>query len=815
MRFFLVILFLVGIQLNNFTNAQSISASQIVIVEGKTYLLHQVAKGETIFSLCKRYQIEQKDLIASNSQLIFGLKEGDTLKIPYTNPESSERISEKPTLEKQTINQKFNYHLVKSGETVYAISKLFNVSIEAIYLYNPEAKNELLENEIIRIPQDADHNKADGLMREDQNFYYHTVQPGDTPYSLSKRYNTSTNEIFKLNPGADQRFVLGLIVKIPKEKQVALSAEELANSANFFMHRIESGDTFYSYQRRFGVTREQLIELNPVLKDGFLTGLNIKIPSSQIQHVEVTPVDDTEFIKHKVVKGETLFSLSKEYSIGVIDIQKYNPELKSRGLISGEIVLLPKISMTQKNTTDLSELEEPVLPEVIFEVEKRTAPFCNNNFKPSQNDTLRIAMFLPLYFKANHQYNLELKSTKERSLLDSLQKNDQSIREGKFKIIFNKKGTPIDTVLVDSMAVKLERSLYPHSRYFVNFYQGFLLALDSLSRAGVNVKLDLFDDEYNAKNIDLILTRHNLVNTHLIVGPVDPRLQKHISAFSFKNQIPMVSPFSSSDEEMLKNPFYFQVNPSKQYVLKKTSDFIGDAFYDKNFIIMTLGKNEELGEMNLANLVRDKFFSSGNYKNINDILFTEVDFSEGGNLGYWQVKRTLKPDIENVIFIPTTEDRSEREALLSRAINSLYVLSEEFNITLVGLSDYPQFKSINTEYFHRLNLHYLTSNYVDYSSKSTQRFIQLYREQFFSEPNQYSYRGYDIASYFIGAYQNFGKHFVDCVNNYSPQLTQSTFNFQRVEELSGFMNHTLFIMNLTPQYQEKVISKVSEGKVVF
>lgn len=815
MRIFLVLLFLLEIQLNNFTIAQSINASQIVKVEGKTYILHQVEKGETIFSLCKHYQVEQKELIAANSQLIFGLKEGDTLKIPYITPESSEYKSGKSISENQALDQKFNYHLVKSGDTVYAISKLYNVSIEAIYRYNPEAKNELLINEIIRIPNVDGPQKVDGLMREDQNFYYHTVQPGDTPYSLSKRYGTTINGIYSLNPSAAERLDLGMIIKIPKEIEVFVTAGELKQSGNFFSHRVEKGDTFYSYKRRFGVSREQLLELNPALNEGLLTGLTIKIPSSQMQHVEVTPADDADFIKHKVAAGETLYSLSKVYNIGVIDIQEFNPELKSRGLILGEIILLPKISMIKKRAADLLNTEGSVLPEVTYEVEKRPTPFFNRNFEHAKGDTFRIALFLPLYFEANQQHNVEMRSQRERAVLDSLKTFDRSVLEEKFKIVFNKKGMPIDTVLIDSMSMKHERSLYQHSRNFVDFYQGFLLALDSLTKAGVNVKLDLFDDEYNAQTVDLILKHHNLINTHLIVGPVDVRLQKHLSAFSYKNQISMVSPFSPSDEEMLKNPFYFQVNPTKQYVLKKTSDFIGDAFYDKNFIIMTLGKNEELSEMNLANLVRDKFFSSGTYKNINEILFTEVDFAEGGNLGYWQVKRTLKPNIENVIFVPTTENRSEREALLSRAINSLYVLSEEFNITLVGLSDYPQFKSINTEYFHRLNLHYLTPNYVDYTSKNTQRFIQLYREHFYSEPNQYSYRGYDIACYFIGAYQQFGRYFYDSVGSYSPQLTQNIFNFQKVEVLSGYMNHTLFIMNFTPDYQVKVISKVSEGKVVF
>ncbi len=248
----------------------------------------------------------------------------------------------------------------------------------------------------------------------------------------------------------------------------------------------------------------------------------------------------------------------------------------------------------------------------------------------------------------------------------------------------------------------------------------------------------------------------------------------------------------------------------KEYILKKTADFIGDMYYDKNFIIMTLGEVEELNEKNLVELVKEKFFSSGIYRHLDEIRYTEVDFAEGGNMGYWQVKKTLKHDMENVIFIPAPGQRFEREALLSRAINSLYVFSEEFDITLIGVSDYPVFKSINTEYFHRLNLHYLTPNYIDYSAPDVQNFIKKYKNRFYAEPNQDSFRGYDIAAFFIGAFKQYGQNFKYKLGDYQHPTLQSDFNMQKNNEFSGYMNRTLYIMNYTPDWEVKVISETGE-----
>lgn len=817
MKSLLLFFLFIVIQVFNPLHAQDFKATELVEINGAQYIMHQVLSGETIFSIGKRYNVEQKELVGANPQLIFGLKVGDTLKIPYAVDNKIPSQIEN-TKQSDNANELFIFHLVKKDDTAYSISKQYGVSIETIYQFNPEARNELLLNEIVRIPKNKNTGSSEGLLREDVDFYYHTIQPGETPYSLSRRYETTVNDIFKLNPEAEKKFDVGIILRIPKRLEEAAQISDSENG-NYFKHRIESGDTFYAYSRRFGVSKEHLIELNPVLKEGLKVGLMIKIPAAKIQKIDVIPVDASEFINHSVLLGETLYGISQKYNVGVITIKELNPELRTRGLISGEVLLIPKTN----NENSSSSIDEDYrgtdvipksLPEVLFEISEPKVRFESRKHKPFSNDTFRIAMFLPLYFDMNERFNTNKKSSREIAVLDSLKRIDRDILKTNFEIRYNNKGIPTDTVLIDSLNVKQYRSLYPNSKYFVNFYQGFLLGLDSMQKAGIKVHLDLYDDQFSQRVVDSLLNNVDLINADLIVGPVDVKLQEKISAFSYKNQIPLVSPLSPVDALLSKNPFYIQVNPSKKYVLKKTSDFIGDAYFDKNFVIMTLGNND-VNEANLANLVRDKFFSSGVYHKIGEVRFAQVDFTEGGNLGYWQVKRSLKPDMENVIFVPATDNRSEREALLSRVINSLHVLSSEFKITLIGLSDYPQFKSINTEYFHKLNLHYLTPHNVNYSSPLTVSFIDKYRWHFKTEPDQYSYRGYDLATYFIGAYGTFGKHFIDHLSEYAPTLTQGDFHFYKVGELSGYMNHTLFIMNFTPQYEVKIISKISEGKAIF
>lgn len=816
-RWFVV--FLLVLSLHSVAQDKNLKVVETVTVDGKLFLLHEVEQGETLFSICKKYGIEQKELIGANPQLIFGLKQGDKLKILATE---TLNVAEDKPVTKNEEDQKFIYHVVKKSETIYSISKEYNVPVKNIFRYNPEAENDVLENEIIRIPKFEVKTEEDGLVRQDAEYYYHKVQPQENLYALSRKYDVPVSSILKYNPDVANRFDIGTIVRIPKFKEEPQQVS-VDVTGEYFYHTIETGDTFYSYQRRFGVSRKMLVDLNPELNDGFQIGLRIKIPSTQIEKVEVVPLQPDKFINHIVKQGETLYAISRQYDVKVMDIKKLNPELKTRGLIAGETVYIAKDELNKNNVSKSEEIvadqlkpeekkNESPLPEVMFKYEEEKQPECKKTFSVSKNDTFRIAMFLPLYFDKNDSLNVERISDREWQVLDSLKATDPSILKKYFKVVLDSVSMRSDTILIDSLGVKQIRTLYRPSRVAVSFYQGVLIALDSMQRAGARIRLDLYDTEHGVPEINRILNQPDFVNTDLIVGPVDTTLQKNVSSFSAKNRIPMISPFSICQTLLNNNPYYFQTSPSKKYMLRKTADYIADEYYDKNFLVINMSKTNQQSESEMVKMVRDKFFSRKLLNSSSDVKFTQVDFI--GSEGYWQVKNTLRKDVENVVFIPTTDNRSEREALLSRAVNSLNVLAEEYDITLIGVLDYPFFRSIKTEYFHKLKLHFLTPNYIDYNSPDVNSFIRKFRADFNSEPDYYSFRGYDIISYFVGAYEAFGKNFSDCIGNYENRSLQCDFNFQKVQKLGGYMNHSLYILNYTPDYLINVVTEVTEGRTL-
>ena len=197
-------------------------STEKVRIGGETYYIHSVKKGETIYSLTKVYGIPEGELMRTNPQLADGLKEGQVL-----------RISEKPALQntQQTATPKPDgaiEHEVQRKETLFSISRQYNVSVDAIKMLNPTISDNIQKGQVLYIPATKASNAAQrtpatakpkqesGAMVGEH--VYHSVKQGETLYSIVQQYNTDDNTIKALNPDAFKGNALmeGAILRIPK-----------------------------------------------------------------------------------------------------------------------------------------------------------------------------------------------------------------------------------------------------------------------------------------------------------------------------------------------------------------------------------------------------------------------------------------------------------------------------------------------------------------------------------------------------------------------------------------------------------------------
>lgn len=200
----------------------------IVFINGKKYYVHTVKSGDTLYSIAKAYEVGEDAIRNSNPGVADGLRIDQTVKIPV--PESAIL---KAKAEKKR-KKDYITHKVKAGQTLYAIARDYNISVATLREDNPSVNPQALSvGETLWIRRAAIGSSTeqqaqaeiaeytDNLNKatDDDGFDHHVVKPGETIYSLSRRYGITEAEFAQLND-VSQGLKAGAIIRIPKAKEV-------------------------------------------------------------------------------------------------------------------------------------------------------------------------------------------------------------------------------------------------------------------------------------------------------------------------------------------------------------------------------------------------------------------------------------------------------------------------------------------------------------------------------------------------------------------------------------------------------------------
>ncbi len=742
LRFSLILFFC--FVLLNVTNGQQLKEDEVVVVQGKKFVLHQVRTGETIFSISKNFKIEQSQLLEHNPQIVEGLNIGEILKIPFREDVVLENVA---PFQKGDPTGFLQHRVESRTETAYFIAKQYGITVEEIYAYNPEM-NRIKKGMNLRIPtwealpgnsQTEVISKPESPIVENrqENMHEHLVLPGETLYSISKKYGMTEAEILFLNPEAKNLRAgskIFLSHSSASEQDRIVVPEPLGDAGDYATHTIVSGETLWGISQKYGVSEQQLIALNPVLKTAFPAGVAIKIPKSKEQFVEsnVTRDDVTrDFPVNEKMENAT--GKSNDLSSGT-----ENTAISNHEIFSG------------------SSKTEPFLT-----IPGSCVPMANLMFS---NTTYDIALFLPLFMEENDAINRQEEIVVADSLnfLNADAGIEQDVPKEKFK------------------------EFYGSSENFLQFYEGVIIAVDSMKNAGMKIKLHVYDTKNSVGAVRRIMTSDGFLETDLIIGPVYQEVQEEVALVAAKNRIPMVSPFSSNSALVNSNSYVYQINPTREYLAEITAEMVAEEYGNSNFIVFKTSAYEGKPEALLVRLFREKLPKNGG-------RFTLYDFKREGRSG---LRNLMSAEKENVIFIP-----SSVEGELSVALSNINNLADDFPITLIGTGNYQQrYPSIDVAQFHNLKFKYLYPFWMDYDNPATVRFIQKFKSNFATEPSSFGVQGFDAAFYFLNALNFYGKDFNACIPYLHVNLVQGNYHFDKVSAFGGFMNKGVSVIDYQRDY---------------
>jgi LysM repeat protein len=439
-------------------------------------------------------------------------------------------------------------HEVKRSETLYSVSRQYGVTIDDILNFNP-GLGQLRRGDNIRIPQwdeeIAGIEDSKQIPVKATERVIHEVVAGETLFSISRKYGITVQQIQEFNPDAS---VLkpGMRLLIPSPHPTLQPAPKIAQPVieEYINHTLISGETLYSLSRKYNVSADRLVELNSVLDGSFRTGTVIRIPVLP----EVSR--DDLYVLHSVRQGETIFGISQNYRVTPEELIKWNPFLEYRTVLAGDTLrLIPGI---------------PGMHTLAVEDEfgKAATTECDYlRINSTNRQPVNVVLLLPLLIDSNNSMNSD-------QLLYSFSGNsEQSSSPDSIRIIRDGRGPQI--------------RFQGNSENFIHFYEGALLAIDSLKKQGVIINLRVFDTEQKESRVRQLIATDRLRDADLIIGPVYPNEQKEVAEYAMRNQIPMVSPLSATDEITRSNPWFFQVNTPRNVINDITAKYVADKIFCK------------------------------------------------------------------------------------------------------------------------------------------------------------------------------------------------------------------------------------------
>lgn len=212
-----------------------------VPVSGSNYYV--VKKGDSLWSIARKYGLSVAELKALNNLSSNTLHIGDTLLVSSVNS-TDDNISDE-------------YYTVKSGDTLWGIARKYNMSVDDLKSLNNLSSNNLSIGQKLIVSKASSND--------------YTVVAGDTLWGIARKFNVSVDDLKSLNNLTSNSLSIGMVLKIPPY------SNKKNEETNVYV--VKSGDSLWSIARKFNSTVDEIKRLNSLQSNILSIGQRLVVPS--------------------------------------------------------------------------------------------------------------------------------------------------------------------------------------------------------------------------------------------------------------------------------------------------------------------------------------------------------------------------------------------------------------------------------------------------------------------------------------------------------------------------------------------------------
>ena len=615
-------------------------------------------------------------------------------------------------------------HTVQPKETIYGISKQYGISQDELKKANPFLNERGLKiGDVLVIPGKGD--SSDGninatitpvpssqpevyIPQEDENYIYYQVKPKQTLYSLTKEFNISESALKSLNPQLEQGLKAGDVIRIPKKKQD--SPKEVIVPEG--MHLVQKGETIFSLVRQFGVTEDEFYIANPnVQTEGLKVGTFVTIPK---KGATKAVIHQDGYIEHTVKQGETIYSITKLYKVSFADLLKLNPEL-SEGLKTGMVLKIPL-------QEDANIIKAP------------------GKIKRVDDNQINIALLFPFHLNNPGANNAE-------------------------------KEVSTDLLI------------------------GAKMALDSLARQGKKIHLTVLDNENSTSTLEELLTKHDFSKFDAVIGPLFATNFKAFATMMQGSGIPIVSPLSNAEDlKSLENVLL--ATPPDSSLADAIVEEIKANYKGETIQILTDSKDEELANY-FADQLKKKLSNPviTLTKDVNQLVQKSQTIDEKLSDGTIVKKEYFTPTIMVMV--------SGNNALGEAYVKKLKTFNAEnlsaYGVKFVNVYDiYNDKNKSNIAALKKIGFTFSTIHLINVYGAGERNTLEKFMDLYCLTPNEYQQAGFNILYDLVDRMNSKG----DVLNNLSAEKTRLSSKFQYQKEGKAYVNKSVRIVRLFVKQDE-------------
>lgn len=496
---------------------------------------------------------------------------------------------------------------------------------------------------------------------------------------------------------------------------------------------------------------------------------------------------------HVVLEKQTLYSISKAYNVSIEEIYKLNPTLQEQGLKKNSIILIPVAEPVKEEVKAAEETEAKEAKEIKEVKTKATKKKIHVRKWYEDIDMIadQYGVTVEEIMAANNLQSTKL-ANRQKLVIPASDMVAEEIAEAYPTTETPYLTTPeSENTVTDSTTNEVQQDaiaqhygpvkatlLLPMrnaegklSRNNMDFYSGAMMAIYDMAQKGIDIDVNTYD----LADQSIHVNKEDLEDSDIIIGPVSAADQTRVLQAS-SDSCRLISPLDPRSEKLVGQYSRLIQAPTPHKIqYQDLTSWIKEEMQENDKVIMFSERTARINEA--VNTMKEVMDSSG-------IVYTPFEYSilEGRDI-LEPLKELMTAEGTNRIYIA-----SESEAFVNDVVRNLnLMLLENFVVVLYAPSRIRSFETIEVEHFHKTSMRVSLTYFINYQDQAVKDFLLKYRALYNTEPTQFAFQGYDIATYFINLCNRYGKDWTKMLEESGEAMLQSTFSFSR-QDSGSYVN---------------------------